>query len=204
MGGWPEERRHHLPAPLHALGSRQRPAPKTEIGRARSSQALASFKFLVASQSCDRFSSRADHERTRLTPDINPFRTSDSTMPTKHDRFESHLEIDRPRKRHTSSTPKGRLEPNATHVDSTRLGDFNRKFLERFQGECAKALECDSEGDLTPLFEKYGSRYSRLREARKQQEGQRVKGSATVSFETQNDLTDLARSSAFMPIESPI
>lgn len=102
-----------------------------------------------------------DNERIRPTPDDR------LKMPSKHLRSDSSSEVETSRKRHACSTPESRLEHDVSHVDDTKLGKFNRKFLRIFQEECTKALERDAESDLAPFFETYHSRYSNLREARK-------------------------------------
>jgi hypothetical protein len=78
-----------------------------------------------------------------------------------------------------SARPESLLEPDTIRDDSTKLGKFNKKFLENFQRECTKAVERDAGGDLEPLLEKYRSRYSRFREARKNRESQHALDSSS-------------------------
>jgi hypothetical protein len=94
----------------------------------------------------------------------------------KRDRSESFLEVNYARKRLASKVPETQSDPNATDSKNAKLRKFNEKFLANFQKECRDALDNDAEGDLRPLFDKYGSKYSRLRETRAQRETQYVQG----------------------------
>jgi hypothetical protein len=80
-------------------------------------------------------------------------------------------------KRHTSrSSVLDDPSPGAIQGGNAKVQKLNNQCLLRFQDACKDALERDAYADLGPLFEKHGSRYSRLRRVRENQTHQGAQG----------------------------